>query len=130
MPGVAFLNFALRSFEPKVVFGWHCSIMVECDLLADQGMPTRAEQGVLQGFQDRLAPHIAGANPKKPNALYLGRITWNGTRELLYRVWQPEPVHEFLQGLIETENHPRHFDYRLDPDPEWKLAAWHLNLGK
>ncbi len=45
-------------------------------------------------------------------------------------MYDPEPANTFLADMIEEKNYARPFDYRIDPDPEWKLAEWHLNAKK
>lgn len=129
MPAVAVINGGLVGFEPKVVFGWHLSLMLDFEDLIENGMPSVAERAIVDPWEDVLTEAVHGSEPDKPNALFLARITWNETRELIYRIYEPEPVHRYLQGLIETGDHPRPFDYRIDPDPEWELAKWHLETA-
>lgn len=129
LPGVAVINRALRGFEPKLVFAWHLSIMLTFEDLIENGMPSQTDRDIVDPFGDMLDERFKG-EPEKPNALFLARITWNGTRELIYRVFDPEPADAILRGIIESKSHPRHFDYRIDQDPEWKLARWHLNAGE
>ncbi len=122
LPGVATINSALVEFEPKVVFGWHLSIMIAAQDLDDQQLPTPDEQQTLDVFEGELAP-IMKANG---NALFLGRVTNDGWRELIYRIYDPEPVNEYLQGLIASKKHRRPFDFRIDPDEGWEKAQWHI----
>ncbi len=123
LPGVASINSALVEFEPKVIFGWHLSIMIAAQELGENNMPTPDEQNVLNSFEDELDPIIKAHG----NALFLGRITNDGWRELIYRIYEPEPVHEYLQGIISSKTHRRPFDYRIDPDEKWEKAKWHFN---
>jgi len=127
MPSVAAINYALKVFQPKEVFAWHLSIMIALEQLADNGMPTPKECEILDTFGDLLDIKIKGADPKKPNALFFGRITWNETRELIWRVYDAEIANAYLQKIIADGLPPRPFNYRIDPDGEWKLAEWALN---
>lgn len=129
LPGVAMINSALRPFEPKVVFAWHLSLTLNFEDLIDNGMPSQLEREIVDPFCDRLEREIRGKDTQKPNALFLARITWNGTRELIWRVFDPELPHFYLQKLINSAppEYPRPFDYRMEEDPEWKLAKWHLS---
>jgi len=126
LPGIAVINESLAKFEPKLVFAWHLSVMLQFDDLIENGMPSNAEREIIDPFGDVLGATFRGDNPDKPNALFLARITWNKTREVIYRVYDPKPANQYLANLIEAKTYPRHFDYRIDPDPEWKLAKWHL----
>lgn len=128
MPGVAAINSNLKTFEPKEVFAWHFSIMFDLEDLADNGMPSIAERELMDNYGELLDKNIKGPDDKKPNALFLARITWNGTRELIWRVYNPELTNNYLQQVMANDSSPRPFDYRIDPDKEWKLAEWHLSF--
>jgi hypothetical protein len=58
--------------------------------------------------------------------LFLARITWNKTRELIWRVYDHEISNNFLREIITAKSSPRQFDCRIDPDNNWELATWHL----
>ncbi len=123
LPGKASINSALVGFEPKVVFGWHLSIMIAAQDLTENKMPTSNEETVLDRFHSELDSPIKANG----NALFLGEVTNNGWRELLYRVYDPEPVNTYLQDLISSKTHRRPFDFRIDEDKDWAKAQWHLN---
>jgi hypothetical protein len=129
LPGVAVINGALGAFEPKVVFAWHLSVMLRFEELIANGMPSTAEREVVDPYCDLLDSDFKGDDLDKPNSLFLARITWNKTRELIYRVFDPEPIDRYLVDVIDNQRHTRPFDYRIDHDPEWKLARWHLGAG-
>ena len=83
-PGLAVINEALCNFEPKIVFAWHLSLMIELDNLASDGMPSKEEMDVIDPFGDTLDAVFEGDKSAKPNALFLAGITWNETREPIY----------------------------------------------
>ena len=124
--GIGVINLSLVEFEPKEVFSWHCSIMIDFENFIENGMPTNEDVLKAEKFEDFLDENIKGENKEKPNALFLGRITWNETRELIWRVFEPEITNDFLTKIIEEENYPFQFDYKIENDTEWKLAEWHL----
>jgi len=130
LPGVAVINRALQDFEPKIVFSWHLSLMLRFEDLIENGMPSQTDRDVVDTFGDMLDIQFKGEDKEKPNALFLARITWNATRELIYRVFDPKPVNAVLSKIIEAKSHPREFDYRIEDDPNWELAHWHLNAGE
>jgi len=126
--GSAVVNIALRGFEPKIVFGWHLSMIIELKEVDDDNMPTDAERDVVDEFGKTLDLAIIGKNTQKPNAVFVGQVLWNGTLELVWRVFDPEPVNDYLQSIVnETgDRRPRSFDFRMEHDVEWKLCEWHL----
>src|SRR4051794_8165420 len=77
LPRVAVINDALVAFEPKAVFAWHLSVIIDCEDLVLNGMPSTAEQKVIDEYGDALDAVFKGPNPEKPNSLFLARITWN-----------------------------------------------------
>src|SRR5689334_6316601 len=93
-PGIAVINESLVKFEPKLVFAGHLSVMLQFDDVVENGMPSKAEREIIDPFGDLLDAIFKGDNPDKPNALFLARITWNKTRELIYRVFDPEPANQ------------------------------------
>ena len=126
LPGVAVVNKSLAEFEPKEVFVWHCSVMIQCEELIENGMPSREEVEILDKFGDFLDDKMKGDDKEKPNGLFLARITWNETRELIWRIFDPEIANDFLTDLSERKDHPRNFDYRIEEDEDWELTEWHL----
>lgn len=127
LPGVGVINAALKDFEPKEVFAWHLSILIDLENLIENGMPSVDEREIVDPFGDQLDTLIKGLNLEKPNALFLARITWNKTRELIWRVYEPKAANKELHQIIENNSSPRGFDYRMEEDVEWRLAKWHLD---
>ena len=130
LPGIAVVNTALGDFEPKVVFAWHLSLMFDLEDLIENGMPSIKEREILDPFGDHLDSLIKGPDPDKPNALFLARITWNETRELIWRVFDPETANKSLQEIISKDKSPRQFDYKMEHNPGWEKAKWHLTKWK
>ena len=122
LPAICVVNQSLANFELKVVFGWHLSIVLNCQQIAEQGMPTRDEKQVLDRFGALLDRHLKADG----NALLLARITWNATRQLLYRVYDPEIANQYLVGIIDAESQLREFDFQMIHDEKWEQAKFYL----
>lgn len=122
LPCVAVLNLALIKFEPKIVFSWNLSVIIDFENLIDNGMPSLDEQQIVDSFCDKLNEEIKAGG----NALFLIRETWNGTRRMVWRVYDPEIAHKHLQYIIEYKQHPREFEYRMEEDPYWEEAKWYF----
>ena len=123
LPAICVVNQALANFEPKMVFRWHLSILLACEQLAANGMPTQVEREALDLFGDDLGRHLKADG----NALFLARITWNGTQQLLYRVYDPEVTNGYLMGIIHEQTQRRNFDFQMDRDDTWALAKYYLS---
>lgn len=127
LPGVAVVNSNLTDFEPKEVFSWHCSVMLNFENLIENGMPERSDILKAEKFENFLDGKIKGEYKEKPNGLFLARITWNKTRELIWRIYDAEQTNTFLTELIDRKDYPFEFDFKMESDEKWKLAEWHLN---
>ncbi|MFA5619377.1 MAG: DUF695 domain-containing protein [Weeksellaceae bacterium] len=123
--GIAVINTALQDDDLKEVFSWNCSIMLELENTTKNGMPIEDEFSILEDFEKYLDDNIKGENKEKPNALFFGRVTWNSTRQLIWKVYEPKISNDFLQELIESENYPFEFDYRIEEDDKWELTKWY-----
>jgi len=56
LPGIAVINKNLREFEPKEVFSWHFSLMIELEDLAENGVPTSREVEIIDALGDFVLP--------------------------------------------------------------------------
>jgi len=126
LPVVAMLNTSLKNFEPKEVFSWHLSLIIDFEDLIEKGMPSEDERAIVDPFCDKLDEEIKAGG----NALFLIRETWNKTRRLVWRVYDPEIANQHLQYILEYKQHPRQFDYHMEHDEEWKQAKWYLDQIK
>jgi len=126
LPSIMVVNSSLKNFEPKSVFSWNLSIIIQFNELNNNGMPKKDETDLVIPFEEYIDNEIKGKDKNKPNSLFLARITWNGTREIVYRVYEPEIVNNFLQNIIENKKYPRDFDFRMESDENWELNKWFL----
>ena len=125
-PGVGVVTSSLKEFKHREVFPWHLSVVLCYEDLIENGMPSIKEREETDPFCDNLEELLKGKNPDLPNGLFLGRFTWNATRELIWKIHDPEIADKELKRIIDTENHPRPFDYKMESDAEWELSKWHL----
>jgi hypothetical protein len=123
LPAVCVVNQALAPFEPKATFAWHLSIIVECVDLAERGMPTSEEARILDQIGDAFDKGLKADG----NALFLARITWAGTRQFLYRVYDPEVANRYLGDVIESGSTLREFEFRMEHDEGWEHASHYLS---
>ena len=126
LPDMWIVNGALSDLRPKHAFPWHLSVIVDCQESTANGFPTKQESEVLAAMGDVLDDNLTRAT----NAVRLARITWNRTRQFVYRVRDPEVANAYLRGLIASKSRLREFDFRMEADPDWQLAQPHLALSQ
>lgn len=129
LPGIVVVNVGLRNFEPKEVFGWHLSLIMQMEDLVEKGMPSTVEREVIDAFGEALDARIKSVGADRPNALFLGRITWNGTRQIVWRVFDPEVANATLQEMIAAKEYPRQLNFQMEYDATWEHALWFLEGG-
>jgi hypothetical protein len=120
LPGLLTVNAALKDFSERMPFAWHLSVMVVYKNTVNDNMPSKTEQELLVQFEEQLDK----AFKKDGNALFLANITHNGSKELIWRVHNPEIPNDYLHDLIESEDHPRPFEFTLEQDVSWAKAKW------
>ncbi|MEW8627225.1 MAG: DUF695 domain-containing protein [Candidatus Thiodiazotropha sp.] len=126
MPCIGMLNSGLKGFKHKEIFSWHLSVIIDFENLIDNGMPSKEEREIVDPFCDQLDEEIKSGG----NALFFVRETWNKTRRLVWRVYDPEIAHQHLQYIVDYNRHPRPFDWYMEQDIEWKQAAWYFEQLK
>jgi hypothetical protein len=126
LPCIAMLNSALKAFEHKNVFTWHLSVIIDFDELIDNGMPSEDERKVVDPFCDKLDEEIKAGG----NALFFVRETWNKTRRLVWRVYDPEIADQHLQYIVKYHKYPRPFDWHMEQDMEWEQTKWYFSQLK
>lgn len=122
LPCIAMLNTALKHFSHKDIFAWHLTVTIEFEELIDNGMPSVEEREIVDPFGDKLESEIKAGG----NALFLIRETWNGTRCLIWRVYDPDIANQHLEYLADNFQYPRQFNWHMSHDPEWGKAKWYF----
>lgn len=81
-------------------------------------MTTNEDAKDLNKFENDLEIEFKGL----VNYCYVGRVTWNGYREIIYYIDDPEKLVKKLQEAI--DNHKfRNFAFRCEKDEEWKNVS-------
>lgn len=132
LPEVIVVNDALLAFPHNDIFPWYLRVVLEAKGLADNGMPTNAESGVLFEMGDEIEHAVLSGKTSNDaaNALFLARSTWNELRELYFMVHDPEITHPKLQALLKSRDWPRFWEYRMSEDREWEKAGYIFQLFK
>jgi len=123
-PAIVVVNSALRAFSGREEFPWHLKIAIDCQALGANGMPTSDEAEILVQLEEKLASSLECND----NSVFLARITWRGTRSILFRVRDPELANDTLGQLASVAPAEREWEYRMEQDSEWILAEPELRL--
>lgn len=123
-PAIVVVNTALRTYSHRDHFPWHLSIVITCELLAENGMPTMEEVEALERVESKISDRLL----TNANAVFLARVTCRRVRELSYRVHDPELTDVCLKNLVSDPAPLRHWEYGMQFDSEWAFAERELSL--
>ena len=128
-PYVGVFNEAIMELQPKHIFGWYLSIIIDYESKANNGMPYTEDSAKMQDFCDCISTKLAN-DPEHPNALFLGRVTGDGYTQMLWYINNPEIANNCLQSLIKSNSYPFHFNFEMTQDIEWNEAHFWLDHKK
>jgi hypothetical protein len=114
----ASINMAYKSFSARAAFPWHLNVLVPLADPTTDGLTTNEEASELNGLEDQIAAQLA----QVCKCHYIGRITWAGTRQMLYYLDDPEPAARRLQEMMDSGLH-KAFTFRCGKDSEWKSVS-------
>lgn len=112
-PLIAVVMAGLRNHESKHLTPWFLSISTPF-VVSAQGLPTSEEVVGLDQWEQLIEGEIAGL----ATVMRIGRVTWNGRRELLYYVDSPERASSRLRSLMRCDG-VRQFDFQCNQDDDW-----------
>lgn len=127
---IVVVNDALLSFAHIKIFPWHLCVTVEAKHLIENGMPSPDESALLFEICDEIESVVLQCRTAfgAENGLFLARSTWDGVRQLLFQIHDPDLVHEALQQLLSSRDWEREWDYRMHADEEWVEASYLFKL--
>ena len=123
-PAIVVVNSSLRTFAGRNRFLWHLRIEISCRLIGQNVMPAAEESETLYVIEKKMETRLARNN----NAIFVSRVTCRGSRELSFRVHNPQLANDSLQELLDAPTQSRDWNYRMERDPEWVLSAPELTL--
>lgn len=116
-PVFATIDMGLRGFREMQLFPFFLSVGTSLARPNSYGLPTDDEAANLNAWEDAVEARLR----LRSKYVFLGRITMNGKRELLYYVDSQQLAMEELTSLSEA-NSTRHFAFTCVRDEEWRHA--------
>ena len=110
----------------KSVFGFHCSVILDYKEIDENLWPSHEEFRQMHDITEEMDKAIK-FNEQHPNALFVGRIHYKGTCEMIWVVNNPDITAEYLDGIIARNEQLREFEYRIESDREWKQLDCYIS---
>jgi Family of unknown function (DUF695) len=89
---------------------------------ASDGLPTRTDADSLNTWEDAVDTSLRPTG----KFVFVGRVTWNGNRELLYYVKDQQVAVDAIKKLSEAHS-TRRFAFRCNRDEKWDKANFWFN---
>lgn len=120
-PIVGSFNMAYKGYTLKERYPWCLKIAIALDEenLYENGLPLGDESHVANRMEDRLVEDIRS----RCTAHYIGHLFNDSFLDVYIHLDDPEPAHQYLQGLIAREDHVRGFGYEIENDSEWSIVG-------
>jgi hypothetical protein len=128
-PELLVVNKGLRHLKEIELFPWHLQIAIPYRDADAQGMPSPQEAPIIIEVSDAVTAFVLEGRTEHgaPNALFFAQSTWNGIRELHFRVHDEARALELL-GKKTYETWARDWEFRMFEDVEWRMVAPISNL--
>lgn len=117
--GLATFNNKYKSYPNKSFFPWHVLVELEIMDKNDNGHPidTDAEKLV------KLEGEILDFLKQKHTVHFLGRVTRNGFRDLLYYIDTPKFDETEVKAFCDIVMKERSINFGMEKDPKWTSVS-------
>jgi hypothetical protein len=117
--GLATFNKKYDGYLNKSFYPWH--ILVELDIIDknDNGHPVDAEAEKLNKLEDEIMTFLKS----KHTVHFIGRVTRNGSRDLLYYVDRSGFTQEEVNSFCDNVMKERPINFVMEKDPEWTAVS-------
>jgi hypothetical protein len=121
-PLFAMIDMGLRNSPDRQVLSFFLSVSTPLTNPTSGGLPTRSDAENLNTWEDAVEASLRSAG----KFVFVGRVTWNGHRELLYYLKSEHPAIESLKTLLDSHS-TRPFAFSCERDEMWTKADLYLN---
>jgi len=122
LPAFVMIDTTYGNYLHKEKYPWYLCIKMPMEELTDQRLPTDRESDALNSLEDSIQRTLDSIT----KVCFIGRITWNGYRELLFYLDTPKEADKALQELAEDESTSRKFEHRIKKDETWSSVSEYL----
>lgn len=123
-PLFAMVDSSLHNKKARSGFPWFLSISTPLKGPTKDGLTTDQEASELNDWEDLLEKNYLA----DCRFVFVGRVTWNGTRQLLYYLDKPDCAEPKLKKF--AHDYPKRvFDFQCQPDEQWERVSSYLETG-
>jgi Family of unknown function (DUF695) len=117
-PLIGVIDMCLRGYASKDRLPWFLSVSAPLCAPTSSGLPSPDEAAELDRWQSAIERELRATC----SFVFVGRVSWNGNRELLYYVDGCARPTQRLQSLIDGGT-SRLFAFNCERDDDWEAVA-------
>jgi hypothetical protein len=121
-PMFATIDMGLVNSPERQVLPFFLSLSTPLTNPTTDGLPTRTEADNLNAWEDAVEASLRPSG----KFVFVGRVTSNGQRELLYYLNSEHPAVDALETLLDSHS-TRSFAFHCERDEKWTKADLWLN---
>jgi hypothetical protein len=121
-PLVAIIDSNLRDSPVREGLPFSLSLSSPLITPTGEGLPTQSDADSLNSWEDSVEARLRSVN----KFAFIGRVTWNGHREMLYYVDSQKPAVDALK-MLSDEHSTRPFAFACERDEKWTKGDFWLN---
>ena len=117
--GLATFNKKYDQYPNKLFFPWHVLIELEIIEKNDNGHPVDTDAEKLAILEDDILTFLK----QKHTVHFLGRVTRNGFRDLLYYIDKPKFEQSEVNAFCDNIMKERGINLSMEKDPNWTAVS-------
>jgi len=117
--GFSVVNKSYDNYPNKKYFPWCIQVTLELVEVDESEMPSENESQVLNQLEDKIQAFIS----VKHNTHFIGRITQNGFRDLIFYIDQPRFDHESTNTFFDQIQQKRKVNFNMEMDVDWNNVS-------
>jgi len=117
--GLATVNNKYNEYPNKAFFPWHVLIELEIIDKNDNGHPADKDAEKLAKLEEEILSFLK----QKHTVHFLGRVTRNGFRDLLYYIDKPKIEQAEVNTFCDNIMKERAINFGMEKDPNWTAVS-------
>jgi Family of unknown function (DUF695). len=121
--GLATINNLYNDYPNKSFFPWHVLVELEFTDKNENGHPANSESEKLIALEEKVLHFLQ----EKHTVHFIGRVTRNGARDLLYYIDKPRIEQAELSAFCDEIMKERNINFGIHKDPKWTAVGGFIN---
>ena len=117
--GFSNINKSYDNYPNKKYFPWWIQVTLELKEIDDRKMPTESEAKILNELEDKIEKFVT----EKHKTHFIGRVTQNGFRDIIFYVDQPRFDQNKTNNFFDQIQEIRRINFTMEKDIHWNNVS-------